>query len=48
MVRERPSIVTAFLWAYWDLCQVLRAGRRMTLIAFAVLSIGVFMTAVGP
>jgi hypothetical protein len=48
MVRARPTILTAFVWAYWDLYQALWAARRMALIAFAVLSIGVFAAMIGP
>jgi hypothetical protein len=48
MVRARPPVFTALLWAYWDLYHALRTAWRSALIAFVVLSIGVLVTMVGP
>jgi hypothetical protein len=48
MVRARPPLSTAFLWAYWDLYHALRTVWRSALIAFVILSVGVPTTMVGP
>jgi hypothetical protein len=48
MVRERPPVVTALLWAYRDLYRALRTGWRLALVAHAVLSVGTFVVLIGP
>jgi hypothetical protein len=48
MARERPSIVTALLWAYWDLYHALRTGWRLAIVAHAVMSVGAFVLLIGP
>ncbi len=48
MVSAQPSIANSVLWAYWDLCQALRALWRQALIALALLSVGSLLAEIGP
>jgi hypothetical protein len=40
MSRPRPTILTALVWAYWDLHYALRTNWRSALLATGILSIG--------
>jgi hypothetical protein len=48
MTRARPTVLKAFVRAYWDLFHALRAMRRSLPIALVILSAGLFAAAIVP
>jgi hypothetical protein len=48
VTRARPSILTAFILAYWDFFHALRMMWRSTLIALVIAAIGLFATSIVP
>jgi hypothetical protein len=48
MDRARPSVITAFVWAYWDLYHALRMAWRSALLAGVILLVGAIATLIAP